>query len=144
MTNGFNHIATLTSDLNRLMAFYQHIFSATVPYIMEARADHPRMAIIDVGGTAHIGAFEVMADQIVGDRARIGGRGPIDHFGLSVDSEEKLRELRDRLVDAGASPGEITDMGGGLSVFFRDPDGAELEVCFHKPGSPAFTPPGPR
>jgi hypothetical protein len=36
-------------------------------------------------------------------------------------------------VEVGASTGEITDFGDGLSVFFRDPDDAELEVCCHKP-----------
>lgn len=35
-----------------------------------------------------------------------------------------------RLVAAGAQEvGEIQQLGGELSVFFRDPDGLELEVC---------------
>jgi catechol 2,3-dioxygenase-like lactoylglutathione lyase family enzyme len=133
MTNGFDHIAVLTADLDRLVDFYQRIFGARVLHTIEVRPDHPRMAAIEVGEGAHLGAFEVTPEQIVGDRARAGRRGPIDHFGLSVDSVERLEALRDRLVEAGASPGEITDFGTALSVFFRDPDGAELEVCYHKP-----------
>ena len=78
--------------------------------------------------------FEVQADAIVGDRGKMGARGPIDHYALAVDSEERLAEVRDRLVAVGASPGEITQFGPSLfSVFFRDPDGAELEVAYLKP-----------
>jgi catechol-2,3-dioxygenase len=63
----------------------------------------------------------------------MGGRGPIDHYAIAVPSMEDLEVVRERLVAEGASSGEITDFGSALSVFFRDPDGAELEVCCLKP-----------
>jgi catechol 2,3-dioxygenase-like lactoylglutathione lyase family enzyme len=132
-TNGFNHVATMTPNLERYLEFYGAVFGAEVVSIMEAEGDHPRMAIVDMGGEGALNVFEVPADSIVGDRTRMGGRGPIDHFALAVESEEKLLEIRDRLVARGASPGEVTQFGPALlSVFFRDPDGAELEVAFHK------------
>lgn len=132
-TCGFNHVATMTADLDRYLAFYKDIFGAEVLSIMEAREDHPRMAIVNMGGDSALNVFEVGADSIVGDRAKMGGRGPIDHYALAVDSEEQLLEIRDRLVEVGASPGEVTHFGPTLlSVFFRDPDGAELEVAYHK------------
>jgi catechol 2,3-dioxygenase-like lactoylglutathione lyase family enzyme len=91
------------------------------------------MAIVNMGGDSALNVFEVAADSIVGDRAKMGGRGPIDHYALAVDSEAQLLEIRDRLVELGASPGEVTRFGPSLlSVFFRDPDGAELEVAYHK------------
>ena len=44
---------------------------------------------------------------------------------------ETLLDVHDRLVEAGSSPGEVTRFGPALlSVFFRDPDGAELEVAY--------------
>ncbi len=131
-TIGFNHVATLTADLDRYVDFYRRIFGAILVSISEAHGDHPRMAIIDVGENAHIGAFEVASNSIVGDRRRMGSRGPIDHYALAVPSVADLEAVRDRLVAEGASPGTITDFGSGLSVFFRDPDGAELEVCCPK------------
>jgi catechol 2,3-dioxygenase-like lactoylglutathione lyase family enzyme len=132
-TCGFNHVATMTADLDRYLAFYKDIFGAEVLSIMEAREDHPRMAIVNMGGDSALNVFEVAADSIVGDRAKMGGRGPIDHYALAVDSEAQLLEIRDRLVELGASPGEVTRFGPSLlSVFFRDPDGAELEVAYHK------------
>ncbi|MGO8864011.1 MAG: VOC family protein [Acidimicrobiales bacterium] len=130
-TTGFNHVATMTGDLDRYLAFYQDIFGAEVITVMEQQGDHPRMAIVNMGGESALNVFEVAADSIVGDRTQMGGRGPIDHYALSVDSEEELLDIRDRLVAVGASPGEVTKFGPALhSVFFRDPDGAELEVAY--------------
>ncbi len=130
-TSGFNHVATMTADLDRYLAFYGEIFGAEVVAITEARDDHPRMAVVNMGGASALNVFEVPADSILGDRTKMGGRGPIDHYALAVDSEERLIEIRDRLVAVGASPGEVTQFGPALlSVFFRDPDGAELEVAY--------------
>ena|ERR1700733_13982658 len=132
-TSGFNHVATMTADLDRYLAFYKDVFGADVVMIMEAKGDHPKMAIVNMGGEGALNVFEVPADSILGDRGKMGGRGPIDHYALSVDSEERLLEIRDRLVDLGSSPGEVTQFGPDLlSVFFRDPDGAELEVAYRR------------
>jgi catechol 2,3-dioxygenase-like lactoylglutathione lyase family enzyme len=75
------------------------------------------------------------------------GRGRIDHLGLQAASLEAFEEIRDRLMARGATDGFVTDFGPVLSVFFRDPDGLEGEVCvgnpdaepgvFHPPGTPA-------
>jgi catechol 2,3-dioxygenase-like lactoylglutathione lyase family enzyme len=131
-TIGFNHVATMTADLDRYLAFYEEIFGTEVVSIMEAKGDHPRMAIVDVGGQSQLNVFEVPADSIVGNRREMGGRGPIDHYAIAVESEEILLDIRDRLVAIGASPGEVTQFGPAVhSVFFRDPDGAELEVVYH-------------
>jgi catechol 2,3-dioxygenase-like lactoylglutathione lyase family enzyme len=72
-------------------------------------------------------------EEIIGDRRRQGGRGAIDHFALAVESLEVLEDLRDRLTAAGAEIGEIQQLGHEWSLFFRDPDGMELEVCAHGP-----------
>lgn len=131
VTTGFNHVATLTTDLDRLVAFYGAAFDATVTFEMAARDDHPRMIILDLGGGAALNAFEVDAASIIGDRREQGGRGSIDHFALAVDSLATLEAVRDRLVAAGAEIGEIQRLGSEWSLFFRDPDGMELEVCCH-------------
>ena len=39
--------------------------------------------------------------------------------------------VKERLVAAGAEIGEIQQLGGEWSLFFRDIDGMELEVCCH-------------
>jgi hypothetical protein len=40
-----------------------------------------------------------------------------------------LEAVGERLVAAGAEIGEIQRLGDEWSMFFRDPDGMELEVC---------------
>jgi catechol 2,3-dioxygenase-like lactoylglutathione lyase family enzyme len=131
ITTGFNHVATLSADLDRTKRFYADAFGSEVHFEMAAEGDHPRMAIIELGGGAALNVFEVPADSILGDRRRQGGRGPIDHYALAVDSLATLEGLRRRLVDAGAEIGEIQRLGDEWSLFFRDPDGMELEVCCH-------------
>jgi catechol 2,3-dioxygenase-like lactoylglutathione lyase family enzyme len=131
ITTGFNHVATMTADLDRLVGFYRAAFEAEVTFEMAAEGDHPRMAILDLGGGAALNAFEVPADSIIGEQRRIGHRGAIDHFALAVDSKATLEQVRDHVVSAGGDIGEIQRLGGEWSLFFRDIDGMELEVCCH-------------
>jgi catechol 2,3-dioxygenase-like lactoylglutathione lyase family enzyme len=130
ITTGVNHVATLTTDMDLTVRFYEHAFGAVVTFELPKSPDHPWMKILDVGGGAALNVFEVPADEIIGERRRQGGRGAIDHFALSADSKATLERLRDRLGEAGAQEvGDIQRLGREWSLFFRDPDGMELEVC---------------
>lgn len=128
ITRGFNHIATLTTDLERHANFYERAFGARVTFRMAARPDHPRMFILDLGGAA-LNVFEVPEEDLIGERRRQGHRGAIDHFGIAVESRAVLEQVRQRLADAGADVGDIQRLGDDWSLFFRDVDGMELEVC---------------
>ena len=129
-TIGFNHVATLTSDLDRTVDFYKSAFGAEVTFEMARTDDHPRMSVLDLGGGGALNVFEVGSDdEIVGDRRRQGGRGAIDHYALAVESLATLEGVRDRLTELGAEIGEIQRLGSEWSLFFRDVDGMELEVC---------------
>ncbi len=134
ITTGFNHIATLTTDIERHAAFYGDVFGAEVTFRMDATEDHPRMFILDMGNGTALNVFETTADEIIGEQRRLGGRGAIDHFGIAVDSLTTLEEVRRRLVAAGADIGEIQRLGSDWSLFFRDIDGMELEVCAPEDG----------
>lgn len=131
LTTGFNHVATLTSNMDRTVDFYRTAFEAEVTFEMQKTDDHPHMIILDLGGGSALNVFEVEPNEIIGDRRRQGGRGAIDHYGLAVDSLTTLEGMRDRLVTAGAEIGEIQRLGSEWSLFFRDPDGMELEVLAH-------------
>jgi catechol 2,3-dioxygenase-like lactoylglutathione lyase family enzyme len=87
------------------------------------------MIILDLGGGAALNVFEVEDGAIIGERTKQGGRGAIDHYALAVDSRATLESVRERLLEAGADIGEIQRLGDEWSLFFRDPDGMELEVC---------------
>ena len=130
ITTGFNHVATLTTDMDMTVGFYEHAFEAVVIHEIEKSENHPWMKILDLGGGSYLNVFEVAADEIIGERRRQGGRGAIDHYALAVDSRDTLEQVKTRLQQAGAQEvGEIQQLGKELSLFFRDPDGMELEVC---------------
>ena len=130
ITAGLNHVATLTTNMNTTIRFYEQAFDATVLFEIEKTEHHPWMKVIDLGGGAALNVFEAPADTIIGERRRQGGRGAIDHYALAVDTLATLNTVRDRLVAAGAQEvGDIQQLGPEWSLFFRDPDGMELEVC---------------
>jgi catechol 2,3-dioxygenase-like lactoylglutathione lyase family enzyme len=129
VTAGFNHVATMTTDLDRLIAFYEAAFAAEKTFEMAQEGDHPRMAVLDLGGGACLNAFEVPDGQIIGEQRSIGRRGAIDHFALAVTDRPTLEKVRERIVDAGGHVGDVQRLGTEWSLFFRDVDGMELEVC---------------
>jgi catechol 2,3-dioxygenase-like lactoylglutathione lyase family enzyme len=129
ITTGFNHVATLTTDLDSHAEFYGRVFGAEVTFRMDATPDHPRMFILDMGGGTALNVFETTQDEIIGERRSPGQRGAIDHFGIAVESLDALEDVKQRLIDAGAEIGEIQQLGDIWSLFFRDLDGMELEVC---------------
>ena len=130
ISTGFNHVATLTTDMDRTVRFYEEAFDAVVTFSMERAGDHPKMTILDLGGGAALNVFEATAEEIVGERRRQGGRGAIDHFALAVPDRSTLDMMCERLRAAGADEvGDVQRLGDEWSLFFRDPDGMELEVC---------------
>lgn len=72
---GFNHVATLTTDMNRTVRFYEEAFDGRVRGEVLPRDDHPWMKIVDIGGGAALNIFEVPAAEIIGERRRQGHRG---------------------------------------------------------------------
>ena len=129
ITTGFNHVATLTANMDRLVGFYADVFGSEVIHEVHPSEGHPHLVIIDLGGGAALNVFAVPAETILGEQRTIGGRGAIDHFGLAVSDLATLEMVRDRLTAANADVGEIQMLGSEWSLFFRDPDGMELEVC---------------
>ena len=132
--NGVNHIAILTKDMDRFIRFYQEAFDAKV------LSDNPRhggregerMVIMSIGGPSDFNVFQVPENSQAEVQTPMFGRGRLDHFGLNASSREALDEVRQRLARLGASDGQVNDFGSSLSVFFRDPDGLEAEVVWHK------------
>ncbi|MET0326741.1 MAG: VOC family protein [Ilumatobacteraceae bacterium] len=128
LLTGFNHVALITADLDRLTSFYRDVFEAEV---IDLADDAPfRHAMVLVGPGSGLHAFELGDHPDATGRAEMFGRGHLDHVGLDAPTEEAFHELRRRLVEHGASDGAITDFGPLLSVWFEDPDGMGCEVCW--------------
>ncbi len=127
MLSGFNHVAILTDDLERLGTFYRDVLDVDEIHRMEFDGVHHWL--IRVGGSSILHAFEKSAPA----PGPAFGRGRIDHLAFNVDTSDEFEQLRVRLVAAGASSGEITDFGALLSTSFVDPDGLHCELCWMRP-----------
>lgn len=146
LTSGFDHVALLTADTDRLHDFYRTVFDAEVVRD-DTLPGGGRLSFVRVGAAAELNVFELPGNEEPLRRSPMFARGRIDHLGLRASGGDSFREIRRRLVAAGASDGFVTDFGPVLSVFFVDPDGLEAEVCvenpdarpgvFHPPGTPA-------
>lgn len=136
---GFNHVAMLTKDLNRLSRFYSEVFEAETVWSGKTplRGGTPH-AFIELNPTTAIHAFELPEEHVDRTRGELLERGRLDHFALSVPNEAVLEKLRARLVDGGYSPGTITRFGSVISLYFEDPDGLPCEVCCLAEGSRGF------
>ncbi len=143
LLDGVNHVAILTADTDRLHAFYRDVFEATVSRDAPA-GEGMRLSFVDVGPRTELNVFQIEGnDEAVRERSMFG-RGRIDHMGLQAASLEAFDIIRERLVACGASDGFVTDFGPVLSIFFRDPDGLEGEVCVPNPDARpgVYNPPG--
>ena len=148
LTKGFNHVAFLTTDSARLQDFYTQVFDAEIlrDGPETPASDGVRLSIIRVGPYSELNVFEVDGNTEALRQVPMFGRGRIDHLALEAESLEAFETIRDRLMARGAADDFVTDFGPSLSVFFRDPDGLECEVCVANPDArPGVgNPPGTR
>lgn len=148
LLKGLNHVATITNDASRLNAFYEEVFDAQIVADGSEFPDGngPRLSIIKIGDWAELNVFQIEGNTQADRQTPMFGRGRIDHLALQAASIEAFETIRERLMDRGAADDFVTDFGPMLSVFFRDPDGLECEVCVENPDAVAgvFNPPGTR
>src|SRR5688500_5959188 len=112
ITTGFNHVATLTTDMDLTVGFYEQAFGAVVTFEVAQTDHHPWTKILDLGGGAALNVFEVPQNEIIGERRKQGDRGAIDHFALAVASPAQLEDVASRLANAGAQEvGKIQQLG---------------------------------
>ncbi len=132
LLDGVNHVAILTNDTARLSRFYEEVFDATVSGPMEA-GERALLTFIKIGPTAELNVFEVKGNTEAERQTPMFGRGRIDHLGFQAASLDAFDLIRDRLIERRSTDGFVTDFGDILSLFFRDPDGLEGEVCVPNP-----------
>src|ERR1700682_3266302 len=143
LLDGFNHVAILTSDTARFVEFYREVFDAKVAGSMDMDGQG-LLTFVQIGTQAEINLFEVSGNTEAQRQTPMFGRGRIDHLGLQAATLEAFEEIRQRLIERDAADEFVTDFGPVLSVFFRDPDGLEGEVCVANPEARPgiFNPPG--
>jgi catechol 2,3-dioxygenase-like lactoylglutathione lyase family enzyme len=124
--SGINHVALVTSDLDRFVAFYGEVFGAAVVTTMAD--EHGRHALVDIGGGSMLHAVEQSANPHAQGSSTLLDRGHLDHLALAARDVESFEALRGELMRREATDGVVTDFGVGRSVYFEDPDGMGCEV----------------
>jgi catechol 2,3-dioxygenase len=118
------HLVLYVRDLETSAAFYRDVlgFRPIMPTIEGMRA-----AAFSSGRTHHeLLLIEVGADASPVPRGRHLG---LYHFGLKVgDSDDELREARERVEAAGVPVVGAADHTVTHSLYVLDPDGNELEL----------------
>lgn len=114
-------------DLKRTAAFYRELFD------FKALADTPRLVAFEIAARSVLLVFQAGAteDDVVDAHGTIPGhdaRGRV-HFALSIAAAD-LDAWRERLAGRNiAVVGEYRWPRGGVSLYFRDPDGALVELA---------------
>ena len=117
-TYGLTHIAIAVKDLDQTLAFYQKVFEVRVMYHKDDFLQ------VTTPGANDIIVFEKK-------KADYGKTGGIVHFGFRLRDAKDIDEMAKRIKSAG---GTIIDKGefvpGEPYIFFKDPDGYEVEIWY--------------
>ena len=118
---GLHHFALVCSDVEETVRFYQEVLEFPLTEIFENR-DYPgsNHFFFDIGNDNLIAFFDFPGLD-VGPYAEV--LGGLHHIAISVDPEIWQR-LKRNLDEAGVDYQEES----GTSIYFRDPDGARLEL----------------
>jgi catechol 2,3-dioxygenase len=126
------HIVLYVRDAGRSAEFYRDVLGwrqvmppATAPvegFVMfSSGRTHHELLLIEVGDQA----------APVPQGRRLG----MYHFGLKVgDTDDELREARDRVLASGTRLLGASDHGMTHSLYIADPDGNEIELYIDVPG----------
>lgn len=118
-TYGLTHLAIAVNDIERTRVFYQQVFDMQTMYYQKGFLQ------MNTPGNHDILVFEEKGSQ------SIGVTGGIAHFGFRLKDPKYIDDVIDKVITAG---GKIMDKGefvpGSPYVFFKDPDGYEVEVWY--------------
>ena len=118
---GVHHVALLSADVERTIRFYQDLLEFPLTELFENR-DYKGSThfFFDIGNGNSLAFFDFPGLDL-GDYGEV--LGGLHHLAISIPPETWER-LKKKLDDAGVKYDHIS----GSSLYFRDPDGARLEL----------------
>jgi catechol 2,3-dioxygenase-like lactoylglutathione lyase family enzyme len=118
---GVHHVALLCSDVEATIRFYQGVLEFPLTEIFENRdyrgSNH---FFFDIGNGNLLAFFDLPGLDLGAYAEVLGG---LHHIAISVEPQ-RWRHLRQKLEAAGVK----YQLESGVSMYFRDPDGARLEL----------------
>jgi glyoxylase I family protein len=121
---GIHHAALICSDVERTIEFYQGLLGFPLVELTENR-DYKGSShfFFDVGNHTLLGFFDFPG---LGLEPSVESIGSVQHIAISI-SREQWEAAQKRLDEAGvtyAGP----DLGIPESMYFKDPDGIQIEL----------------
>jgi catechol 2,3-dioxygenase-like lactoylglutathione lyase family enzyme len=129
---GINHLALVTSDMDRTVRFYHGVLGARlVATVGDAGFRHYFFAF----GDQQTVAFFEYRDTEVEEFAKPAGipdpRAPqFDHVSFNVPDERALEALQRRLKENDCEVTKVVDHQFVRSIYFTDPNGIALEASW--------------
>jgi catechol 2,3-dioxygenase-like lactoylglutathione lyase family enzyme len=118
---GIHHVALLCADVERTIAFYQEVLEFPLTEIFENRDYKGSNHFFFDTGNGNLLAFFDLPGLDLGEYAEV--LGGLHHLAISVEPQ-RWERLKANLDKAGVE----YQSESGTSVYFRDPDGARLEL----------------
>jgi catechol 2,3-dioxygenase-like lactoylglutathione lyase family enzyme len=118
---GVHHVALLSSDVERTIGFYQDIVGFPLTDLFENRDYKGSNHFFFDLGHGNLLAFFDFPGLDLGPYAEV--LGGLHHIAISIEPQQ-WEEARARF-DAAGVPYQLES---GTSMYFRDPDGARLEL----------------
>ena len=118
---GLHHTALVSSDVERTVRFYQDLLGFPLTELIENR-DYPGSShfFFDIGHDNLLAFFDFPGLD-VGPYAEV--LGGLHHLAISMEPS-RWQEVVDQFEAAGVAH----VVHSGVSVYFRDPDGARIEL----------------
>ena len=118
---GLHHTALVSGDVERTIRFYQDVLGFPLTELIENR-DYPGSThfFFDIGNGNLLAFFDFPGLDVGPYQEVLGG---LHHIAISVEPE-RWQDLVARLDAAGIEHAVHSE----VSVYFRDPDGARLEL----------------
>jgi catechol 2,3-dioxygenase-like lactoylglutathione lyase family enzyme len=118
---GLHHVALLCADVERTIRFYQEVLEFPLTEIFENRDYKGSNHFFFDIGNGNLLAFFDLPGLDLGPYAEV--LGGLHHLAISVEPQRWAR-LQMNLENAGVD----YQTESGTSIYFRDPDGARLEL----------------
>jgi catechol 2,3-dioxygenase-like lactoylglutathione lyase family enzyme len=135
---GFSHVGLATRDLERTKEFYESILgfkTLLIDVIDVQEGGQIRHLIMDAGRDQVIAFMEprnvpgIPAEYDAGINHGLGLPSAFYHVAFEAGSEGALEQKRQELLRHGVHVTEVVDHDFAKSIYFKDPNGIQLEFC---------------
>lgn len=135
---GFSHLGLSTLDLDKTRAFYEGVLgfkAVRCDIITVKEGGQIRHIFFDTGRDQLMAFMEargvpgVPASYDAGITRGLGVPSAFYHFAFEAGSEAGLEEKRNELIAKGIEVTDVVDHDWAKSIYFKDPNGIQLEYC---------------